>query len=189
MALTEDRIRACASDEELFKALSEELHRRLPGGEDEDLGQFVDRLRRLPKGLRAMAAIYQLDVSLSLDDLGWHFANWHHRSYCDETLHGLRELEAHEAAEIFSSAYALAQHYWDKIGELLAQDFDTFRGWYTGSELETALGPLNKRKWSLCAPQYGLMAYWLSYARKYPENLVSIHDKGRGQDSTAIRSR
>jgi hypothetical protein len=185
MALTEDRIRACASDEELFKALSGELRRRLPDEEDEDLGQYVERLRRLPKGLRAMAAIYQLDVSLSLDDLGWHFANWHHRGYCDETLHGLRELEAHEAAEIFSSAYALAQRYWDRIGELLAQDFDAFTRWYSGSELETALGPLNTRMWSLCKPQYGLMAYWLSYARKYPENLVSIHDIAGGQNSIA----
>src|SRR6266702_1383528 len=113
MALTEERIRACASDEELFKVLSGELHRRLPDEEGDDLGPFVERLRRLPRGLRAMAAIYQLDVSMALDDLGWHFANWHHRPHCEETLRGLRELEAHEAVEIFSSAYALAQPYWD----------------------------------------------------------------------------
>jgi hypothetical protein len=176
MALTEERIRACASDEELFQALSAELHRRLPDGEGDDLDRFVERLRGLPKGLRAMAAIYQLDVSMALDDLGWHFANWHHRPYCVETLRGLRELEAHEAAEIFSRAYDLAQPYWDTIGELLAQDFQQFVDWYDESALELALDPLNRRMWDLCGPDYGLMAYWLPYARKYPEKVVSVFD-------------
>ena len=174
MALTEEHMRACKSDDELFRALSDELKRRLPP--EEDLDALVARLRGLPKGLRAMAAIYQLDVSMALDDLGWHFANWHHRPYHAETLRGLKELEAHGAAEIFSSAYALAQPYWDTIGELLAQDFDRFVEWYRGSGLETALDPLNERMWDLCKPKYGLMDYWLSYARKYPEKVVSAFD-------------
>ena len=176
MALTEERIRACASDEELFAALSAELHRRLPGEEGDDLDRFVERLRGLPRGLRAMAAIYQLDVSMALDDLGWHFANWHHRPYCDETLRGLRELEAQEAAEIFSSAYELAQPYWSTIDELLAQGFQRFTDWYDESALEEALDPLNRRMWDLCGPDYGLMAYWLPYARKYPDRVVSVFD-------------
>jgi hypothetical protein len=165
MTLTEERIRGCTSDEELMAALSAELHRRLPKKEGDGLDRFVEQLRRLPRGLRAMAAIYQLDVSMALDDLGWHFANWHHRVYVDETLRGLQELEAHEAAEIFTSAYELAQPYWDTIGELVGQDFEKFVDWYTDSELEQALDPLNTRMWDLCAPNYGLMAYWLTYAR------------------------
>jgi hypothetical protein len=175
MALTEERIRACQSDEELFQALSAELQRRLPGRE-RDFDHLVDRLRGLPKGLRAMAAIYQLDVSMALDDLGWHFANWHHRPYCDETLHGLKELEAHEAAEIFSDAYVLVQPYWDAIGELLAESFQKFADWYRVSDLEKALDPLNRRMWDLCQPDYGLMVFWLVYARKYPEKVLSVFD-------------
>jgi hypothetical protein len=151
MALTEEQIRDCTSDEELFQALSAELHRRLPDGESDDLDLFVERLRALPKGLRAMAAIYQLDVSMALDDLGWHFANWHHRPYCDETLRGLQELETHEPAEIFSNAYELAQLYWSTIGELLAQGFDKFVDWYPDSELEKTLDPLNRRMWDPAA--------------------------------------
>ena len=89
MSLTEARIRECASDDELFELLSFELQSRLPDGEGENLDTFVERLRLLPVGLQAMAAIYQLDVSITLDDLGWHFANWHHRSYCDKTLWAL----------------------------------------------------------------------------------------------------
>jgi hypothetical protein len=86
MALTEERIRACASDEDLFQALSAELHRRLPDGEGDDLDLFVERLRGLPKGLRAMAAIYQLDVSMALDDLGWHFAGAARRHLCPHVV-------------------------------------------------------------------------------------------------------
>jgi len=38
----------------------------------------------------AMAAMYQLDVSMTLDDLGWHFANRHQRGDCEETLWAFR---------------------------------------------------------------------------------------------------
>ena len=58
-----------------------------------------------------MAAMYQLDVSLALDDLGWHFANWHHQAYSEETIWALQELETAEAAEIFAAAYVAAQPY------------------------------------------------------------------------------
>jgi hypothetical protein len=177
MALTEENIRSCSSDEELFRSLSQELSRRLPD-EERDLDAFVERVRALPKGLRAMAAIYQLDVSMTLDDLGWHFANWHHRPYCDETLRGLRELEAQEAAEIFSSPYVLAQPHWEKIGQLLSENFDAFVEWYSRSELQRSLDPLNERMWDLCEAigKLGLMTYWLIYARRYPENVVSVFD-------------
>jgi hypothetical protein len=55
MVLTEERIRACQSDEELFQALSTELQRRLPARPGSNIDFLVDRLRSLPKGLRAMA--------------------------------------------------------------------------------------------------------------------------------------
>jgi hypothetical protein len=180
MPLTESRIRECVHDDELFKLLSEELQWRLPGGEDDDLDVFLTRLRAMPAGLRAMAAMYQLDVSMALDDLGWHFANWHHRGYCDETLWALRELEASEAAEIFEQAYALVQPYWDKIGALLAEygDFDDFAEWYWKSDLDKALLPLNKQMWKLCegsdGKYEGLLRYWAPYARKYPYKVTQM---------------
>src|SRR5260370_15628269 len=112
--------------------------------------------------MRAMAALFRLDVRMTLDDLGWPFANSHHRAYCDETLRGLQELEAHEAAEIFSSAYALARPHWDEIGRLLSQSFDAFTEWYSGSDLEKSLDPLNERMWDLCRAtgKLGLLTYW-----------------------------
>src|SRR5262249_23326432 len=108
-----------------------------------------------------------------LDDLGWHFANWHYRPHCEETLRGLRELEIPEAAEIFAEAYALVQPHWDKISELLKEDFQDFADWYRDSDLEKALDPLNERMWAFCKrTKFGLLSYWVPYARKYPERVV-----------------
>jgi hypothetical protein len=104
MALTELQIIESGDDEALFKLLSAELQRRLPDGEGDDLDAFLRTTRAMPTGLRAMAATYQLDVSLALDDLGWHFMNWLHRPYCEETAWALRELEAFAEAEIFAEA-------------------------------------------------------------------------------------
>ncbi len=178
MPLTEARIRECASDDDLYELLSAELRRRLPDEEDDDLDEFVSKLRALPPGLRAMAAIYQLDVSICLDDLGWHFANWHHRPYCEETLWALRELEATEEAEIFAQAYALAQPHWDRIGGLLENGFDDFVAWYPDSDLEKATMPLTRRMWELCKTteghRNGLLRYWVIYARKYPHKVVHM---------------
>jgi hypothetical protein len=169
MALTEAFIRDCADDEELYRALSVALCRQLPS----DLDGLMTHLRGLPPGLRAMASVYQLDVSLTLDDLGWHFANWHHRAHCEETLRGLRELEIPEAAEMFEQAYGIVQPYWDEIGRLLAKNFDTFTEWYLESKLKQELDPLNSRMWEFCQrTEHGLLSYWVPYARKYPAKLI-----------------
>jgi hypothetical protein len=176
--LTEARILECKTDDELFELLGLELTSHFPNGEGDtwgDLDAFVAKLRTLPVGLRAMAAIYQLDVSLALDDLGWHFANWHHKEYCGETLRGLRELEAHEVADIFDAAYTLAQRYWEKIGELLEDDFDRFVEWYNGSEFEKATMSLTERLWEICkGKRSGLLDLWAPYARRYPHKVVQM---------------
>lgn len=171
MALSEAQIRACETDGDLSKLLSAELTLRLPDGEGPDLDLFLATTQKMPIGLRAMAAIYQLDVSITLDDLGWHFANWHHRGYCEETIWALRELEAFEQADMFAKAYVAAQLYWDQIGAMVAYDFAHFVKWYPDSELEKATMPLTKRMWELQEEKV-LLRYWVSYARKYPERLV-----------------
>jgi hypothetical protein len=172
MPLSMVDIAAAQTHDTLLELIFGELTARLPGGEDDDLGYYLTRTRRLPVGLRAMAATYQLDVSLALDDLGWHFANWHHRGYCEETLWALRELEAFEYADLFAQAYAAAQSFWDKIGELLEEDFDDFVKWYPDSGLEAATMPMTDRMWDLQKIDRGLFGCWTRYARKYPERMV-----------------
>lgn len=173
MPLTIALITETTAHDRLFELIGLELTERLPDGEGDDLDDFLSKTRRLPVGLRAMAATYQLDVSLTLDDLGWHFANWHHRAYCDETKWALGELEAFEQAELFAQAYAEALPFWGRIGELVAEDFDDFVAWYPRSGLETATMPMTEKLWKMQEQDDGLFGYWTRYAWKYPERMVT----------------
>jgi hypothetical protein len=160
------RVRAAESDDALLELLSGELSRRLPHGRRAN-DAYVRELQSLPPGLRAMAATYELDVSLALDDLGWHFGNWHHLGLAQETLAGLRELGAVRMAELFQAAFGFAQRSWSELGD------PAWPQWYTGSALARELEPLNSEAWALWGEsKLGLLRYWLSYARAHPEQLM-----------------
>jgi hypothetical protein len=164
--VTIERLRGAANDDELFLLLGTELERRLPDGRRAD-DRFVSQLRALPRGLRAMAATYELDVSLALDDLGWHFGNWHHLGLSEETLDGLQELDAASMAEIFGEALGIAREYWDRLGS------EDWSHWYNGSPLEQRLRPLNDKAWKIWhETDRGLFAHWIAYARQFPERLI-----------------
>jgi hypothetical protein len=169
--LSVDQIKACPDDSALFDLLSAEMIARLGADEGDDLDLFLMQTSQMPVGLRAMAAVYQLDVSLTLDDLGWHFANWHHHGYCEDTLWALGELGAHEYAAIFAEAYEKVQPFWDQIGALCARDFQDFVAWYGDSELDRLMLPLTRRMWDLQEIDNGLFGFWTGYARKYPERV------------------
>jgi hypothetical protein len=170
MRLTADAIRRAETDEALIELLFGELKNRVFGDNFTNLDDEVRILRGLPPGLRAMGATYELDVSTTLDDLGWHFNNWHNKEYAQETLMGLRVLGASEAAEVFEQAFELALLYWEHVG-----DDKTFVEWYYKSPLEEALMPLNERMWAIAerSEKYRLLSYWLEYARSHPERCVA----------------
>jgi hypothetical protein len=140
--LTPELIAAAASDDDLFALLRSELERCLPNGRNAN-DEFVSELRRLPQGLRAMAATYELDVALALDDFGWHFGNWHHLGLAGETEAGLKELGATELAEVFGKPLEHARRHWQELG---SKDWSKS---YHGSALEAALAPLNKQAWAI----------------------------------------
>jgi hypothetical protein len=163
--LTTSLITTTTTDGQLFELIGMALDECLPNGRS-PTDEFVGELRALPRGLRAMAAMYELDVSLSLDDLGWHFGNWHNKALAEETALGLEELGADEMARIFREAYALAVPYWDELG---AEDWNK---WYFQSSLDKALAPLNDRAWEIQKQCGGsLLGVWVPYARRYPERL------------------
>jgi hypothetical protein len=85
MSLSLRDITASNSDEELLRKLSSELELRLPPNVQDDYELLVPAIRALPRGLRAMASTHRLDVSMAIDDLGWHFHNFYNRAFCDET--------------------------------------------------------------------------------------------------------
>ena len=174
MSLSVKDIKEVKSDEHLFKMLSSELQRCLPEQVQKDLSALVKALRELPRGLRAMAATHRLDVSMATNDLGWHFYNNYNWEFSDETQSGLQELEAHEAAVVFSKAREFVKPHWEKIGQIKDSAFSGFSDWYKNSGLEAALSPLNKKMWEICSESkdYGLMSYWLNYARNHPEQVL-----------------
>ena len=155
---------ASSSEDELFKLLGQELGRRLTAPRNSP--EFLPEIRRLPVGLRAMAATYELDVSLTLDDLGWHFGNWHDEALAEETAHGLEVLGAPELARIFQEALRLALGYWSELGA------KNWTQWYPGSPLEQTLEPWNEQAWNILAQhKTGIFHYWVEYARKNPNGV------------------
>jgi hypothetical protein len=175
MALTVSQIQTAKSDDELFRLLTTELDEVLPRKLRRDRPVFLSKLQSLPRGLRAMATTFDLDVSMALDDLAWHFTNHYDLDLYEETLQGLKELGAVESAELFAQAYAILEPYWNELGAVVnGQEFEERHAWLNQTGIQKSIDPLNDRMWNLIKqmPDHGLMQYWIDYARKFPERCV-----------------
>jgi hypothetical protein len=156
-----------SSDEELFALLGNELEAR--AGANRWSPEFLEQVQALPVGLRAMAATYELDVSLALDDVGWHFGNWHNQELAEETLRGLEELGAIDLARIFRAGFEIARRYWSELGA------EGWMDWYHGSGLEKETKPLSREAWEILEKnKCGIFDYWVAYARTYPERVGAV---------------
>jgi hypothetical protein len=165
--MTAEQIEA-SSDDELFSLLGNELETRISA--DRGSPEFLAQIRELPVGLRAMAATYEFDVSLALDDVGWHFGNWHSRELAEETARGLEELGAVDLERIFRQGFRIAQDYWTELGS------ESWMEWYHGSEFERAVVPLSREARSILkGKKSGIFDYWIEYARRFPER-AGAHD-------------
>jgi hypothetical protein len=166
--LTRQQIAAATDDQVLFDLLSGELNRLMLPLPD-DLNEQASRIEGLPVGLRAMAATYELDVSMTLDDFGWHFANWHNRRLAELTLAGLRELGASWEAELFEAALFLALQNWSFFAR------EDFVAAYHGSRVQELLEPLNAQFHELaqahCRLSSSILEHWVPYARANPDNV------------------
>jgi hypothetical protein len=168
--LTETQIVKSTGHDDLLELLFAELRFRIPPGQPFQMGRFLQKIRTMPVGLRAMAATFELDVSITLDGLGWHFGNWTHHGYCDETLRGLRELEAPEYAEMFAKAYELAQSDWNELSNLPPGEF---KKWYYKSDLRKQLS-CYRDAGGIVRKDGGIFGHWTRYARKYPHKVTKI---------------
>lgn len=110
-----------------------------------------------------MAATHWLDISLTLDDIGWHFLNFDEPNFVKEIENGLRELELNELAEVFRESYNILQPYIDSIinGEV---------DYYDLLEQNVRIESLNKKAWEL-QPEGGIYVSWMKYTRKNPERV------------------
>jgi hypothetical protein len=88
--------------EEIFSTLSSSVNTLANPYSDD--GSYVAAIIPLPCGLRALAATHHLDVSLTLDDISWHFLNFGEPGLVRETEAGLRELGLGDMADWFAEA-------------------------------------------------------------------------------------
>jgi hypothetical protein len=171
--LTPSEIPTIRDDQALYDRLAAELSARLGDSAGADDAVFVAALHRLPPGLRAMAATYQLDVSVCLDDLATHFLNWHSLPLAQETLMGLRELGATDEAALFEQAIGIITPHWDLL------EAPDFRKQYRRSSLEAALRPIDDALGALLGyspvdrsyEKKNLLSRWVPYARTHPDRV------------------
>ena len=175
MILSLASIEASKDDDELFERLSDALKEIFPPELQENRDGFLVELQRAPRGLRAMACIFDLDVSMTLDDLAWHFGNHNDERFLQETVVGLRELEAEEVSNLFTSAWDVVKPYLPEIRSKDWADEDP-HDYFDRTGIQAQVDPLNEKMWALCKQigKLGLLQYWIAYARKYPERCVPV---------------
>ncbi len=170
--MTKEEISKCTDDEELYKLISTELFEKTKDISIEETDRYIERLRELPKYLWALGAIYELDVSICKDDLGWHFGNNYHWEMAQETLKALKYIGAKNEAEIFEQAMKIVKKYWLELGRVLEKDNDEFPEWYENSPMYDELAPLDKQMWAIDKEKY-LLQMFVEFIRNNSEAALS----------------
>jgi len=161
------------TDDELLQRIFSLLQEKVSEDPYSDDGKFAEQIRHLPVGLRAMAATHWVDVSLALDDIGWHFLNFGERGHVAEVDRGLQEIGLPQLAEWLREADSIMQPLLPRLagGEDYGDVIDE-----TGQS--ERLGDLSSKAWDLyddeTLPKVGdsvIYGAWVQYARKHPERV------------------
>lgn len=157
-------------DEGLKKEIEELLTASVSGNPYDSDGAFAASIANLPPGLRAMAATHWLDISLTLDSITWHFANFGEPGLVAATEVGLHELGLHELAQCFADAR-------DLMVPLLANPTDEEVDAYQIIEragLSARAEDIDRRASVLGNPggsRSAIYESWTRYARQFPERV------------------
>ncbi|MBV8552548.1 MAG: hypothetical protein JOY54_14705 [Acidobacteriaceae bacterium] len=159
---------------EIFSILTD----RVKADPYSDDGSYAAAIRQLPTGLRAMAATHHLDVSLTLDDLGWHFLNFGEPGLVQEAGDGLRELGLPDVAQWFEEAQQIVQPLLDSArkGEIKSPGDEYYDGLERSGNRPRMdqLSQLAQDKSTGCSEDAsGSFIYdsWIKYCRMKPENV------------------
>jgi hypothetical protein len=161
------------TDEELLKEIFSALSKSVSSVADpysED-GSYAAAIGSLPVGLRAMAATHHLDISLTVDDIGWHFLNFGEPGLVRETEAGLHELGLDEIADYFVEAHGIVTPIMPEVKE--AADY------YECLESRGLMERINELtdKASAIQPTLSgspIYAAWTKYARAHPEKVCAL---------------
>ncbi len=158
------------TDEELLKEIFSTLSKSVgavadPYSKD---GSYAAAIASLPAGLRAMAATHHLDISLTMDDIGWHFLNFGEPGLVRETEGGLRELGLDEIAEYFAEAREIMKPLMTDIRE--PDDyFECLENRGLMERIKELTDKASAKQPTLSgSPIY---AAWIKYARAHPEKV------------------
>lgn len=137
-----------------------------------------------------MAATYDLDVSLALDDLAWHFVNHPGLWENEETLWALGELGQPEAVLIFGqalefmrprlSALVAKTKEWNERADTHTESHGRpmmnarfLHDWLKEVGIDAHMDTLTRDFWALVKPEpMAVLSWWLKYARRNPERCV-----------------
>jgi hypothetical protein len=160
-------------DEELLKEIFSVLGKSVNSAADpySDDGSYAAAIASLPMGLRAMAATHHLDISLTMDDIGWHFLNFGEPGLVRETEAGLRELGLGDIADYFVEAHAIVSPLKPEIKE--ADDY------YECLESRGLMAKIDELTDKASARQpildgSPIYAAWIKYTRLHPENVFAF---------------
>jgi hypothetical protein len=168
------------NDKELLAGIFAILTERVKADAYSEDGSYAAAISELPKGLRAMAATHHLDISLTLDDLGWHFLNFGEPSLVRETEAGLRELGLPDLAGWFVQARDIVEPYLKAIRNgAIKSPGDEYYDWLEKSGNRQRMDSLSQAAWDKAkgasedaggSPIYDA---WIRYARQKPEEVFA----------------
>ncbi len=117
-----------------------------------------------------MAATHHLDISLTMDDIGWHFLNFGEPGLVRETETGLRELGLDDIADYFAEAHAIVNPLKPEIKEA-----DDYRPCLESRGLMARIDELTDKasKRQPTVSDSAIYAGWVKYARAHPEKVFA----------------
>ena len=127
-----------------------------------------------------MAATHHLDISLTLDDIGWHFLNFGERQFVRETDMGLRELGLDDMAQWFSEACAIVNPLRPEIAS-----GDEYYDCLVRHGQMARIDELRRKARSERGTSR-IYDAWVKYARKHPEKVFgeqSLHSSPKSPTS------
>ncbi len=157
----------CEDEGVLYERLAEEFSELTRDLNPADAEEWLSGTRLLPRSLWALASIYELDVSIHMDDLGWHFAHHYHWDTQQETLKALKVIGADDIAAVFEAALKVLKKHWLILGKIVNHKHIDFADWYPESELYEELGQFDLRMWEL-KDEAGLLDRLVKYVRANP---------------------
>jgi hypothetical protein len=168
------------NDKELLEELFSMLTQSVKANPYADDGSYAAAIKPLPSGLRAMAATHNLDVSLTLDDIGWHFLNFGEPAFVQETEAGLQRLGLADMAGWFMEAHHIVQPFLEAVASGTIKSLgDEYYDWLEQSGNRERMDALSQLAWDKskgCSEDVsGSAIYesWVKYARSNPHDVFA----------------